>query len=160
VVGYGDGGTLALLAATYGKAQTAKVRAFFSISGTPDFEESLRIDNGVGDRGIVPPFNWAKQNESRLRSALPFTGAIDKPTFYFGVPSDVLLKQQAERMEASAISQKAPFQKFIINLPDRAALLGLAVELIRYKIDKDVVPNVPISIQPAEIIDISRKRKP
>lgn len=156
VAGHSSGGTLVLLAATTG---TTKVRAFFSVAGLADVEEFLRETNGRGYAQATPPFDVNDSKEARLRSALPFVGAIRRPVYFFAPRSDALYSRQAEEMERRAKALSVPFEKHIFANPDHFTIVGPTVRLLAKKVAADTLgKESTIRFEPAEMRTLFPKK--
>jgi acetyl esterase/lipase len=152
VAGHSSGGTLTLLAAEMGTPESVQVRAYFSIAGMPDTAEFIRVTLGKGYDEASPPYDVKRLEESRLRSALPFTGAITKPTFYIGVRGDLVYANQAVEMKQRAVAQGVPFEEFILAKPNHFKVVGPVVDYLSRKIAADVQgASTTIHITQAEL---------
>jgi dipeptidyl aminopeptidase/acylaminoacyl peptidase len=154
VVGANMGGTLALLAAV---SSPSRARAFTSISGLADVEEFARITQGFGFKNASFPYNPSRPLESRLRSAIPFVGAIERPTFHFGPTLDHLESRQAERMRQRAVGAGVPFRSFPLPL-EPAGLVDPVVRLLARKFADDAQnPVSRIEFSPDDLSRLGTK---
>lgn len=141
IAGHSTGGTLTLLAAV----STDKFRAAFSFGGAPDME-SVVASGGYGNT----PFDTSNPKESRLRSAIHFVDAIQKPTFYFeGSGSSYTLF--AAMMQIAAKPKGRPFQAYYVASGDHFSILAPLTKLIAKKINGDTGETCNVEISPKEV---------
>lgn len=160
VVGHGTGGTLTLLAAVSGKQKPA-VRAYFAIGGTPSLQETLKAA-GSKIANVSPPFDVSIPDETRLRSALPFSASIRQPTFFFAASMlDPAASNQGLRMEnvANAYRKQPFFRSFAIPGATRDKFETPLVELVARKIEADRPGRIAeIRFDPSEVNSLFIKK--
>jgi alpha-beta hydrolase superfamily lysophospholipase len=157
MAGHSTGGTLALLAAE----STDMFRAVFSFGGAPDMPRVI----GQGGYGNTP-FDARSEDESRIRSAVRFLGAIRRPTLYFegetsSYVNDALhmeaLAHRDERIAAAAAAGDSvnssfglgtpasvtviPFEAHILRGGDHTSILPSLTRLVARKIALDTAPS-------------------
>lgn len=142
LLGYGRGGTLALLAAL----ATEKLRAAFSLSGFVSMDALLGDGKGYGNT----PFDLKDKTERRLRSASAFIETLKTPTYYFGL-SDSKSSQGVKAMAKSALAAKAPLSVSILKHDAEAEFAPPMIDLILGKIKKDTGPQCQIGMTGGEV---------
>lgn len=143
LAGHSTGGTLILLATV----STDKFRAAFSFGGAPDITRAVLDGNYLG--GFMP-FDFRSFDESRLRSAINFTGAIQRPTFYFGGASEGYIPD-ALRMQTFAIAAGVPFSVFPVKNGDHFSILSPITALVAQKILQDTGDTCNITFTQDEV---------
>lgn len=142
IAGHSTGGTLALLAAE----STDKFRAAFSFGGAPDLGHVVSDGKGYGNT----PFDIHNAREIRLRSPLPFTRAIRRPTFYFEGSNSGYVPDALE-MKRLAAESSIPFDAFIIQGGDHFSILSPITRLLARKITEDGPSSPGIQLTEPEV---------
>lgn len=142
VVGYGRGGTLALLAAL----ATNKLRAAFSLCGYVSMNALLKDGKGYGNT----PFDLKSEKEKRLRSASAFIETLKTPSYYFGLSGSKSVGGVKD-MGKRALAAKAPLSISIVNHDSEAEFIPPMLDLVISKIEKDKGKTCQIEVKPAEL---------
>jgi pimeloyl-ACP methyl ester carboxylesterase len=145
VGGHSTGGTMALLAIESGGA----FRAAFSFGGAPEVQ-------GYGAREMPFDANATDaKREFRLRSPLPFIGAIKRPTFYFEGEESYWAKY-VPAMNAAAYAVHAPFEAFVVPGGTHFDILAPLTAMLAKKIVGDTGPSCAITVSDDEIVAARR----
>ncbi|HWG45302.1 MAG TPA: prolyl oligopeptidase family serine peptidase [Gemmataceae bacterium] len=145
MAGHSTGGTMTLLTVE----STPKLRAAFSFGGCPDVGNLMTLSGGKGYDNT--PFDYRISDETRLRSAIHFVGAIHTPTFFFEGSQSALYCRDAKNMEQMAQRANVPFSAFVLPGGDHFNIVPPISRLIVRKMQADIGPTCNITLTQAEV---------
>src|SRR5262249_23935702 len=143
MVGEADGGTLTLLTVE----ATTKLRAAFTLGGSPDFGKDLGPLGAFADGDT--PFNPRDKKEKRLRSAIDYIHHVRTPTFYIDGDGSGEWIEDAQKMEQRARNAGAPVS--VLILAEQHNIIVSVCKFIATKIKADGETSSGISITLAEL---------
>jgi dienelactone hydrolase len=143
MVGESEGGTLTLLTVE----ATTKLRAAFTLGGSPDFGKDLGPFGAFADGDT--PFNPRDKKEKRLRSAIDFIHHVRTPTFYIDGSDSGESLEDAQKMEERARKAGAPVS--VLILEERHEITTSVCKFIAAKIKADAEGSAGISITVTEL---------
>lgn len=148
LAGHSSGATLVLLAATASDRFRAAFAfgAWLGLDSDPDQLAQLRIMNS-----IRVPFNVNRPEESTLRSAIYFAGAIRRPTFYF--EGESFFPPAMSQFVQSSQQRSAPFTAFSIPKENHWSILYPLTRLVADRINRDTGSECNIAISSTDIAD-------
>jgi dienelactone hydrolase len=142
MVGESEGGTLTLLTVE----ATNKLRAAFTLGGSPDFGKDL---GPLGAFAEDTPFNPRDKKEKRLRSAIDYIQHVRTPTFYIDGSDSGESLEDAQKMEQRARKAGAPVS--VLVLDERHDIATSVCKFIATKIKADDERSGGISITLSEL---------